>query len=180
MEGTIATKSGVENGGINANDNKQQSTGQESPKTYTQEQMQSEVDKRMKQYLENHKEEFAQTIKKEREDAAKKAKMSAEELARTEASERDKSFAAERKQFESEKALFDATKQILKNGMPASFANFVVGATPEETASNITNLKAEFDKSIENGVNEKLKGKTPKSSNSEIDVFEAAFKGGRK
>lgn len=103
-------------------------------------------------------------IASEREDAARMATMSSEERARLEMEKKQKSFESERAQYVSERAEFEAAKELAARDLPVSFAKMVADADNEVMLKNIDTFKAEYMKAIEAGLSMRLKGTLPKVS----------------
>lgn len=103
-------------------------------------------------------------VNAEREDAAKLASMSAEERAKFEMDKKQKDFETERQQYVSERAEFEAAKELASQGLPVTFAGMVADADKEKMLDNISVFKAEFLKAIEAGLTERLKGGAPRIS----------------
>ena len=118
-----------------------------------------------------------QRIAAERDDAAKLASMSAEERARAELTKRESAFAEEKRRYMDERMEFEATKALAKDNLPVSFAKMLSGADADATAENVEMFKTEFLKAIEAALNDRLKGKTPKTSSvtESSDPFLAGF-----
>lgn len=151
-------------------------------KTYTESEFQAEIQKRVDEALKSARtgwdKEVEERLKSEREDAAKLASMSAEERARTEMERKQKAFDEERRQYLCEKMEFEAARELAKNKLPLSFAKLLSAEDMDNTISNINVFKQEFMKAVEDALNERLKGGTPKigggvSKNS--DPFLAGF-----
>lgn len=140
------------------------STVNNEPKTYTEDDLKSEVDRRINQYLNSDK--FADRIKSEREDAAKKAKMSAEERARVEAEEKEKQFNADRASFARERAVFEASKMLSDAKLPTSLSKFVASENADDTKAVIAEIQSIFNTAVEDSVRKKLKGTTPTTGTS--------------
>lgn len=103
-------------------------------------------------------------IASEREDAAKMATMSSEERARVEMEKRQKDFESERQQYVSERAEFEAAKELAAQNLPVNFSKMVADADKEVMLENISVFKAEYMKAIEAGLSQRLKGNLPKIS----------------
>lgn len=147
-------------------------TPEEEPKvdepetlTLTQRELDSLVDKRTSKALETAKGKW-----QEKWEAETQAKVSkAEELAKMNAAERkaaeDKAKLDALNKREQELNMreyrYEAKAQLEEQGLPEKFVDMVLSDDAETTKNNITSLKAEFDKSIEAAVNERLKGSTP-------------------
>ncbi|CAJ1179545.1 hypothetical protein CPR19088_GLDEOEPO_01347 [Companilactobacillus paralimentarius] len=59
------------------------------------------------------------------------------------------------------RALVDSANKIAADkGLPQSFAKLFVGSTDDETQQNLESVKTEFDKAVQESVEERLKGKS--------------------
>lgn len=121
--------------------------------------------------------DFEVRISKEREDAAKLATMSSEERARVEMDRRRKSFESEREQYMSERAEFEAAKELAANGLSVNFASMVADPDRETMLKNIEILKTEYMKAIEQGLSERLRGKAPNISREKEAGFDPFLSG---
>lgn len=141
---------------------------------YTAEEVQAMIKKEVENAVKSAKTSWDKDVEtkiaKERDDAAKMASMSAEERARAELTKRESVFEEERQKYLQEKMEFEATKALANENLPVGFARILSDTDMEKTTQNINMFKAEFLKAIENALNERLKGKTPKTSS----VTEAA------
>lgn len=108
--------------------------------------------------------DFETRIASEREDAAKMATMSSEERAKAEMERKQKDFETERQQYVSERAEFEAAKELAAQNLPVSFSRMVADADKETMLENIASFKAEYMKAIENGLSQRLKGTLPRVS----------------
>lgn len=114
--------------------------------------------------LSEWKQNMEQRVSAEREDAVKLASLPAEERARLEMEKKQKDFETERQQYVSERAEFEAAKELASQGLPVVFASMVADADKDKLLDNISVFKAEYLKAIEAGLSERLKGKTPSIS----------------
>ncbi len=108
--------------------------------------------------------DFEARISSEREEAAKLATMSSEERARAEMDKREKNFETERQQYMSERAEFEAAKELAAQNLPVSFAGMIADNDKEVMMENISIFKAEYMKAIEDGLSHRLKGNPPRVS----------------
>lgn len=67
----------------------------------------------------------------------------------------------EESDFLAEKMKFEAEKELMKQGLPLSFAEILAGESSGETAENVALFKREFLKALEAAMSEKLKGAAP-------------------
>lgn len=107
---------------------------------------------------------LTERISSEREDAARLATMSSEERAKEEMERRRQDFESERQQYVSERAEFEAAKELAAQNLPVSFARFVADSDEDTMQSNISALKKEYMKAIEDGLSQRLKGSLPRVS----------------
>ena len=121
-------------------------------KTFTQ----AELDKILNK-------KFAQWQKKTEEAKAepeRKAKLTeAEKLA-----EERKEFEAMKKLFEYEQRVNSTSKVLASNNLPIEFADFLIAENDEATTQRVDLFKNAFNDALEKAVNERLRGKTPKTS----------------
>lgn len=128
-----------------------------------------EADRRATKAIQTAKEkwekEFQEKLAKEKE----LAQLSAEERKAKEFEEQQKQFEVERKTFVKEKLTLQAEKDMISKGLPSEFASLMIGSNAEETLSNINTFEQTFRKAVEQAVEEKIKGKTPKSGTTETE-----------
>ena len=135
----------------------------EETKTFTQEQVDELIEKKLSEARAQWDKE-AEAQRQAEEEDKKLALMSDDERKTAEFEKREKAFETERQKYLSDKLEFEATKALAQENLPVSFARLLSGKDEEETAQNISMFKSEFLKAIEIAINERLKGKTPKTS----------------
>lgn len=139
-------------------------------KTYTEAelkaQLQSETDKRVSQALKTAQDkweaEFKQKLEAEKSEAEKLGAMSAEERAMAEFKAEKEKFEEERKQHKRETLELQTVKELSSLGLPTEFSGYVLADSADEIQANISTFKGQWESAIENAVNDRLKGKTPK------------------
>lgn len=122
------------------------------------------ISEEMENAKEGFKKDFETRVNAEREDAAKLASMSAEERAKFEMDKKQKDFEAERQQYVSERAEFEAAKELAAQNLPVVFAHMVADADKDRMLDNISIFKSEYLKAIEAGLSQRLKGSAPRIS----------------
>lgn len=122
------------------------------------------ISEEMESAKEGFKKDFETRVNAEREDAAKLASMSAEERAKFEMDKKQKDFEAERQQYVSERAEFEAAKELAAQNLPVVFAHMVADADKDRMLDNISIFKSEYLKAIEAGLSQRLKGSAPRIS----------------
>lgn len=132
-----------------------------------QEAAEKEAERRVAKVLSKKETEWQEAKDKEVEEAkseaAKLAKMSADERAKAEAQKRQGELEKREKELNMREYRYEAKHQLEENGLPESFVDMVLSDNAETTKNNIVAIKSAFDKAIEAGVNERLKGTTPKT-----------------
>lgn len=121
--------------------------------------------------------EFEQKIVSEREDAARLATMSADDRAKAEIEKKQKAFETEREQYVSERAEFEAAKELAKQNLPVNFAHMLSDSDREKMLEKIASFKAEYMKAIENALSERLRGTAPRISRREDNVNDPFLNG---
>lgn len=143
-------------------------------KTFTEEEfhkaLQKETDRAVTKALETNKQkleaEFQARLEAEKEEVVNTANMTAEEKAKAEFEAQKAEWEKEKSEFEKQKLELSTTKKMNSEGLPTDFASLVIGADEEETDSNIEMFKSHWQKALEEAVNNRLKGATPKAGNS--------------
>lgn len=169
VENTTATN-GVQNG-ANATDTNNGSgqnntgtqTGGQAERTYTEAEFISEVDRRVSQAQAKWSAELDKRLDLARSEGEKLAKMNANERAKAQFETDKQNFETERARYEAERLEFEAVKQLSEGKLPISFAKMCVGKDAEETKTNIETFKTAWGEALQNAVNERMKGTTPKT-----------------
>ncbi len=121
--------------------------------------------------------EFESRIASEREDAERLASMSAEDRAKVEMERREKDFESERAQYVSERAEFEAAKELAARDLPVSFAKMAANPDRETMIKNIDAFKTEYMKAIEAGLSNRLKGTLPRVSKEKESISDPFLNG---
>lgn len=172
-ENTTATN-GVQDG-ANATDtnngsgqnNTNTQTGGQTERTYTEAEFISEVDRRVSQAQAKWSAELDKKLNSARSEGERLAKMNADERAKAQFQTDKQNFETERAKYEAERLEFEAVKQLSEGKLPVSFAKMCVGKDAEETKTNIEAFKTAWGEALQNAVNERMKGTTPKTGNGE-------------
>lgn len=172
-ENTTATN-GVQDG-ANATDtnngsgqnNTNTQTGGQTERTYTEAEFISEVDRRVSQAQAKWSAELDKKLNSARSEGERLAKMNADERAKAQFQTDKQNFETERAKYEAERLEFEAVKQLSEGKLPISFAKMCVGKDAEETKTNIEAFKTAWGEALQNAVNERMKGTTPKTGNGE-------------
>lgn len=143
-------------------------TTEEEPKvdepgtlSLTQSELDSMLDKRVSKALETAKGKWEEETQAKISKAEELAKMSAAQRKEAEEQQRSAELEKREKELNLREYRYEAKHQLEEQGLSEKFVDMVLSDDAETTKNNITSLKAEFDKSIEAAVNERLKGSTP-------------------
>ena len=112
---------------------------------------------------------------KKREELIKKetqrlSNLSEAERQQAELENTRKELETQRAEFEREKIKYEATKVLAQRNLPVEFVEYLVDADNESTLTRITTFEKKYKKAIEDGVNEKLKGRAPASGGKAPEV----------
>ena len=140
--------------------------GKEDPQQTDAQKEQERIDKivseRLKREREKADKELAERLKKEREDWERQAKLSAEEKEAEEKKKREQETADREREITLRENRAEARELLQEKNIPANLVDFVVDVDADKTKENISNLEEAFTKAVETGINDKLKGQTPK------------------
>lgn len=147
--------------------------GETQPKTFTEEEvqkmLQSEADKRVSQALEKSKakweSEYQAKLEAEKSQAEKLAQLTEAERYEAKLKEEREQFESERKAFEKEKMQNVTIKELSSRSLPVEFAEYLVADNAETVKANIETFNAKWTDAITKAVDDRLKGHTPKASN---------------
>jgi Domain of unknown function (DUF4355) len=149
-------------------DNQNQNQNQTFSKEEVDKMLQVEADKRVSQAIATAKAkwetEFKTKLDQEKEEAQRLSKLNEEERMQAELNKQKQIFEDERKQFLRERKEHETTIELSKLGLPILFAKYLIDESDEVTNANIKKLQEEFQKSIEEEVNKRLQGTTPKGA----------------
>ena len=108
--------------------------------------------------------------KRKQAEAKRLAELSEDDRVKEQLKLDREAFENERLEFLKEKMNVQAEKELLNNGLPASFTKYVVTDEAESTLQNIKAFKAEWDKALEAAVKERIKSnaKVPKVQKEEV------------
>ena len=129
-------------------------------KTFTQEQVNEMIAKR----LQRERKDIEAKIEAERKEAEELAKLSEQEKQKKLFEKQVKEFEETKKAFENERLLNETSKQLASKNLPIEFAQMLKGNDAESTFENIKVFETKFNDALEKAVNERLRGKTPKTA----------------
>lgn len=123
------------------------------------------VEEQIKTALEQEKAKWEQNLegklKAAQEEGMRLAKLTAAERQKEEEKLEKANLEKEKADFAHTKLVYYAENQLAKSGLPTEIAEYLTADNENNTKAVIDKIKSAFDKAVEAGVTEKLKGKTP-------------------
>lgn len=105
--------------------------------------------------------DLEQKLKDAENEGMRKAKMTNEQRQK-EADDKERAeFEKAKAEFEREKIVAYAETELAKVGLSAEIAKYIVAEDKDSTKAVIDKIKESYDKDVQAGVTERLKGKTP-------------------
>lgn len=105
--------------------------------------------------------EVEEKLKKAEEEGMRKAKLTNEQRQKEADDKARRDFEREKAEFEREKIVAYAETELAKVGLSAEIAKYIVAEDKDSTKAVIDKIKESYDKDVQAGVTERLKGKTP-------------------
>lgn len=105
--------------------------------------------------------EVEEKLKKAEEEGMRKAKLTADQRKKEDDDKEREEFEKAKAEFEREKIVAYAETELAKNGLSAEIAKYIVAEDKDSTKAVIDKIKESYDKDVQAGVTERLKGKTP-------------------
>lgn len=117
------------------------------------------------------------------EEALKKSKMNDDEKSKYEQEQKEKQLQQREKEIALKELKANANKIILEKQIPITMADYLVKDDLKTTIKYIEAFKADFDKAVQEQVEQRLKGKTPpigsdnKANDNILSQFKNALRG---
>lgn len=122
---------------------------------------QEDIEKAVSEAKTKWEKEVEEKLKKAEEEGMRKAKLTNEQRQK-EADDKERAeFEKAKAEFEREKIVAYAETELAKNGLSAEIAKYIVAEDKDSTKAVIDKIKESYDKDVQTGVTERLKGKTP-------------------
>lgn len=142
----------------------------------------AEVQRRIEEALASAKVKWEKDYKRKAEAAKKEAerlsKLSDDERAKAELESSRKELEAKEQELKKKELKLEMVKVLSDRKIPVEFMDYLIAEDSEGTMSRITTFEKAYKKAIENGVNEKLKGKAPKAGTQKAGGASASVKNG--
>lgn len=122
---------------------------------------QEDIEKAVSEAKTKWEKEVEEKLKKAEEEGMRKAKLTNEQRQK-EADDKERAeFEKAKAEFEREKIVAYAETELAKVGLSAEIAKYIVVEDKDSTKAVIDKIKESYDKDVQAGVTERLKGKTP-------------------
>lgn len=142
------------------NQEQEQSTEQK-PSEQKSDDNQKAIDEAIAKAKAEWEKELEQKLKDAENEGMRKAKMTNEQRQKEADDKARKDFEREKAEFEREKIVAYAETELAKNGLSAEIAKYIIAEDKDSTKTVIDKIKESYDKDVQAGVTERLKGKTP-------------------
>lgn len=137
--------------------------GETKPAVKTPEEQEAEYQERLAAEKAKWEKEYQKKAAKAKKEAERLSKLSEEERAKEELEATKKDLDAKEKELNRKEIKLEMVKVLSDHGIPVQFMDYLIADTSESTMDRIKTFEKEFKKAVENGVNERLKGKAPKT-----------------
>ena len=160
------------------NDNDKQDN--QELKTYTQEEvdklLQSEADRRVTEALKTARakweKEFREKLEREKKEAERLSKLSAEEREKELLKQKEQELAEKEKAIRMKELHLDTIEVLAQEGLPVGFAEFLIQGDAVSTNETIKKYKKKWQESLSKAVDERIKGKSPRLSETKLESEE--------
>ena len=152
--------------GVDVHDEVPAEPQKQQEKLFTQEEVNNIVEKRLKKEKNKWKNEVDQ--------AKRLAEMSAEDRAREQFKMEKAEFERQRAEFERERLLVQTQRELSTKNIPVEFADMLVKDDAESTKAAIDTFASLYNQSVEKGVSNKMKGRPPKTKQTQSDGLDRA------
>lgn len=105
--------------------------------------------------------DLEQKLKDAENEGMRKAKLTNEQRKKEDDDKEREEFEKAKAEFEREKIVAYAETELAKAGLSAEIAKHIVAEDKDATKTVIDKIKESYDKDVQAGVTERLKGKTP-------------------
>ena len=152
--------------GVDVHDEVPAEPQKQQEKLFTQEEVNNIVEKRLNKEKNKWKNEVDQ--------AKRLAEMSAEDRAREQFKMEKAEFERQRAEFERERLLVQTQRELSTKNIPVEFADMLVKDDAESTKAAIDTFASLYNQSVEKGVSNKMKGRPPKTKQTQSDGLDRA------
>lgn len=148
------------------------------PEGLTTEQQEAEYQKRLAAEKAKWEKEYQKKAAKAKKEAERLSKLSEEERTKEEQAALKQELDEKEKELSRKEIKLEMVKVMSDRNIPIQFADYLIAEDSESTLARINTFDKAFKKAVEEGVNEKLKGKAPKSGGAVTGSSSAGVKNG--
>ncbi|MFL0593328.1 DUF4355 domain-containing protein [Staphylococcus caprae] len=140
---------------------------------FTQSEVDSQISKAVEAALSKRERKHQQELEKAKDEAKKEAesyaKLTEKEKKEKEYEKREKALAEKEKEFQLRELKSDVESDLKEKGLPTSFAESLIHLEDNEKISEVVNeIKADFDKAVQEQVKEATRQTTPTGQQSNL------------
>ncbi|WP_416335075.1 DUF4355 domain-containing protein [Anaerococcus sp. DFU013_CI05] len=143
----------------------QESEADAELKTFTEEQVNKLIANRLAREKKNHEKEIEQAIEDTKKEAKRLSELSKEERDSEEHDKLKQELAESKARLARMELESDTIENLKEEGLPIEFKSFLIAENAENTLENINLFKPIFLDAVQAEVEKRLKGRTPKGSN---------------
>ena len=122
--------------------------------------------------------EYQKKAAAEKKEAERLSKLSEDERKAAEIENSRKELEAKEAELKKKELKLEMVKVLAERSIPVQFMDYLIAEDSESTLSRITTFEKEFKKAVEDGVNEKLKGKAPAAGGTRTNTDGAGVNNG--
>lgn len=122
--------------------------------------------------------EYQKKADAEKKEAERLSKLSEDERKAAELENSRKELEAKEAELKKKELKLEMVKVLAERSIPVQFMDYLIAEDSESTLSRITTFEKEFKKAVEDGVNEKLKGKAPAAGGTRTNTDGAGVNNG--
>lgn len=139
-------------------------------KTFTQEEVNELISKRINEVNSKNKASTEEAINKAVAEYKRQAKLTQEERDKEARDKRDAELKNREDNITLRERRLEAQEELRKNNIPIDLVDFVISLDANQTKDNIDKLVSVYQKSVEAGIADKLKGEPPQDFSSNNNV----------
>lgn len=147
--------------GAAGGDNKPKSDPPENKPDDTQVKIDAAVAARLAEAKAKWEKEYQKKAAAEQKEKERLSKLSEDERRAAELENSRKELEAKEAELKKKELRLEMVKVLADRKIPVQFMDYLIDADSESTLARITTFEKEFKKAVEDGVNERLKGKAP-------------------
>lgn len=150
--------------------------GQAGAKTFSQEELNTIVSQRLKEVKDKQDEAVKNAVALAVAEERRQAKLTEEEREKEAKTKREAELKAREEELTLRENKIKAQELLSQKNIPIDLVDFVVDLDESKTKENIEKLVKTYNKSVENGVTDKLKGAPPTDFSNSNDNTEKSKK----